>query len=409
MVLYEPITVGLLQLRANKLRSLLTLLGIVVGVAAVIGIVSLGEGLRRTVMGEFARRGGATAVLVNPPIGWERKDGRWVQRAWQEHLTTADLQAFYEETDEIQAAVPGVWGPIQLRYRKATMDARYSGTSPAYHQAFSWPVDIGRPLSSEDVKRARKVCVIGRRILADLFQDRNSIGKEIKLNGERYTVVGVLEERVRFGREQGNEVLIPYTTAQKRLRGNRRLQGITLLVGDPGAVDRVSDAVRRVLRRRHEHGDEYRVEMSQNQIDQFNRVIRIMKLVAGGIAGISLLVGGIGIMNIMLVSVTERTREIGIRKALGAKQRHILFQFLAESVVLSLFGGLLGTVLGAGFGLGIAQLIKHFAPGSPFSSIVAGNSVLWAVAFATAVGVFFGIYPAARAARMDPVEALRHQ
>jgi len=409
MIFYEPFYIGLAQLRANKLRSLLTLLGIVIGVAAVIGIVSIGEGLRRTVMGEFAQRGGANTVLVNPPREWERKDGRWVRRPWQEHLTTDDLEAVHEETDQIRAAVPGVWGSAQLRYKKASTNARFSGTSPEFNEGYSWPVDKGRSLSAGDVRYARKVCMIGRKILEDLFQDTDPIGEQIKLNGERYTVIGVLEERVRFGREQGDQVLIPYTTAQKRLMGNRNLLGITFFVEKMEHVNEVADAVRRVLRRRHEHAEEFRVETSEKQIEDVNKVIRVMKLVAGGIAGISLLVGGIGIMNIMLVSVTERTREIGIRKALGAKPRHVLFQFLVESAVLSLSGGVLGIGVGMGFGLVIALVIAHFAPDSPFASVVSLQSILWATGFAIAVGVFFGVYPAQRAARLDPVEALRYE
>ena len=409
MVLFEPIAVGLVQLRANKMRSLLTLLGVMIGVASVIGIVSLGEGLRRTVMTDFARTGGSTTVLVNPPQPWERKDGRWVRRAWQEHLSTSDLKAFYEETDQIRVAVPGVSGPAQLQYGKTTVAGKYTGTNEAYNEGFSWAVDMGRPLTAEDVRYARRVCVIGRRILKDLFQDRDPIGEEIKLNRERYTVVGVLEERIRFGQEVGNQVFIPYTTAQKRLIGNRYLAGITLFIEELEEVERVAAAVRRVLRRRHDHGNEFRVETSQKQMEEADKVIGIMELVAGGIAGISLLVGGIGIMNIMLVSVTERTREIGIRKALGAKSQHLLFQFLAEAVVLSLFGGLLGVGLGMAFGLGIVQLIRQFAPDAPFSSVVGLSSIFWAMGYAAVVGIFFGVYPAFRAARMNPVEALRHE
>jgi len=409
MVLAEVVAVGLGQLRTNKLRAFLTLLGIMIGVAAVIGIVSLGEGLRRTVMGDFARRGGAGTVLVNPPEQWVRKDDRWVQRTWEEHLTSDDLDAFYEETDQIRAAVPGIGGNVQLKYGKATISAGYTGTSEDFVEGFSWPVALGRPLTAEDVRYARKVCMIGGKIRKDLFGNRSPLGEEIKLDGERYTVVGVLEERVRFGRDEGNQVFIPYTTAQKRYTGNRYLYGITLFIDELDAVEEVADAVRRVLRRRHEHGDEFRVRTSQQQMESAERTIGIMKKVAGGIAGISLLVGGIGIMNIMLVSVTERTREIGIRKALGAKPRHLLVQFVAEAVILSLAGGALGILLGLGFGLGIEQLIRSFDPNTPFTSVVSFLSVLWALIFASAVGLFFGVYPAFRAARMDPVEALRYE
>ena len=407
MTLLEPLFAGLGQLRAHKLRSLLTLLGIVIGVAAIIAVVSLGEGLRREVIAQFVFSGGAGMIEVEPPRQWVRKDGRWVRRPWEEHLTEADMAAMQREIDELHALVPSVRGGASLQRGKTTMQASYTGTSEAFNEGFNWPVASGRPLSADDLRLARKVCLIGGDVHKDLFQEADPLGEEILLNGDRYVVIGVLDERVRFGRSEGNMVLVPYTTAQKRLRGEDHFSGLTLFVEDLDAVERVVAAVRRILRRHHEHGDEFEVETSEGQIDNANEFFRVLQQVGGGIAGISLLVGGIGIMNILLVSVAERTREIGIRKALGAKPRHILGQFLAESVVLSMVGGLLGILSGLGLGLGAAFVIQQLAPGAPFTSIVSAESVLWAVGFSSAVGIFFGVYPAFRAARLDPVEALR--
>ena len=407
MTFLEPLFAGLGQLRAHKLRSLLTLLGIVIGVAAIIAVVSLGEGLRRQVISQFVFSGGAGMIEVEPPRQWVRKDGRWVRRPWEEHLTAADMAAMQREIDGLHALVPSVEGSASLQRGKTTVDASYTGTSAAFNEGFNRPVLGGRPLSADDLRLARKVCLLGDDVYGTLFQGANPLGKEILLNGDRYVVVGVLDERVRFGQSEGNIVLVPYTTAQKRLRGEDHFSGLTLFVEDLDAVERVVAAVRRVLRRHHEHGDEFEVETSEDQIDDANEFFRVLQQVGGGIAGISLLVGGIGIMNILLVSVAERTREIGIRKALGAKPRHILGQFLAESVVLSMVGGLLGILTGFGFGLGAAFVIQQLAPGAPFTSIVSAESVLWAVGFSSAVGIFFGVYPAFRAARLDPVEALR--
>ena len=407
MTVLEPLFAGLVQLRAHKLRSLLTLLGIVIGVAAIIAVVSLGEGLRREVISQFVFSGGAGMIEVEPPRQWVRKDGRWVRRPWQEYLTEADMVAMQREIDGLHALVPSVEGSASLQRGKTTVDASYTGTSAEFNEGFNWPVLGGRPLNADDLRLARKVCLLGDDVYATLFQGANPLGKEILLNGDRYVVIGVLDERVRFGRSDGNIVLVPYTTAQKRLRGEDHFSGLTLFVEDLDAVERVVAAVRRVLRRHHEHGDDFRIETSQGEIDDANEFFRVLQQVGGGIAGISLLVGGIGIMNILLVSVAERTREIGIRKALGAKPRHILGQFLAESVVLSMVGGLLGILTGFGFGLGAAFVIQQLAPGAPFTSIVSAESVLWAVGFSSAVGIFFGVYPAFRAARLDPVEALR--
>ena len=407
MTLLEPLFAGLGQLRAHKLRSLLTLLGIVIGVAAIIAVVSLGEGLRREVIAQFVFSGGAGMIEVEPPRQWVRKDGRWVRRPWQEHLTEADVAAMQREIDELHALVPSVRGGASLQRGKTTMQVSYTGTSEAFNEGFNWPVASGRSLSADDLRLARKVCLIGGDVHKDLFQEADPLGEEILLNGDRYVVIGVLDERVRFGQSEGNMVLVPYTTAQKRLRGEDHFSQLTLFVEDLDAVERVVAAVRRILRRHHEHGDEFEVETSEGQIDDANEFFRVLQQVGGGIAGISLLVGGIGIMNILLVSVAERTREIGIRKALGAKPRHILGQFLAESVVLSMVGGLLGILSGLGLGLGAAFVIQQLAPGAPFTSIVSAESVLWAVGFSSAVGIFFGVYPAFRAARLDPVEALR--
>ena len=400
--------IGLSQLQANALRSLLTILGITIGIGSVIGVVSIGEGLRRNVVSQFSQIGGANLVVVQPPRTYQIKNGRRVPRSWREYLTARDLTAIGAEVDRIRAALPLVGWNMRARYQKASATGEVQGTLPGYHQAMDWELARGRFLSHWDVKTWRRVCVIGDKIAEDLFGSLNPVGREVKLNGERYTVIGAMKPRSFFGRDWGNQIVVPVTTLQKRVVGNDYYSIIFVYVENAAHVKSVTRDIRKVLKRLHKRGDAFRVDTGERVLENVDNVTLIMKLVAGGIAGISLMVGGIGIMNIMLVSVTERTREIGIRKAIGAKRVHILIQFIIESAVLSLFGGLLGILCGLGFGLGISSLIEYYSE-SEFPSVVSWNAVMLAVAISGGIGVFFGVYPAVRASALDPVEALRHE
>lgn len=400
--------IGLSQLRANALRSLLTILGITIGVGSVIGVVSIGEGLRHSLVSQFSQVGGANLVVVLPPRTYQIKNGRRVPRSWREYLTARDLRAIESEVDHLRAALPLVGWNAQARYQKASATGEVQGTLPGYHQAMDWELARGRFLSNWDVKTWRRVCVIGDKIAEDLFGALNPVGREVKLNGERYTVIGAMKPRSFFGRDWGNQIVVPVTTLQKRVVGNDHYSVIFLYVENAAQVKSVTQDIRKVLKRLHKRGDAFRVDTGERVLEDVDNVTLIMKLVAGGIAGISLMVGGIGIMNIMLVSVTERTREIGIRKAVGAKRVHILIQFLIESAVLSLFGGLIGILCGLGFGVGISSLIEYYSE-AEFPSVVSGSAVLLALAVSGGIGVFFGVYPAARASALDPVEALRYE
>jgi putative ABC transport system permease protein len=242
-----------------------------------------------------------------------------------------------------------------------------------------------------------------------LFGRAPAVGREVKLNGERYTVAGVMEERTLFGQEWSSIVFVPATTAMQRLFGTRDISGVVAVAASAEEAPRLGAEIVAALHEKYGKRMQYEIGSPGSLLSGIEQTILVMKLVSGGIAGISLLVGGIGIMNMMLVSVTERTREIGIRKAIGARSGQILFQFLAEAVVLAFAGAALGTAFGVGFGAAIEAVIRWFAPGSPFSSVVTLPSVLWAVGAACGIGVFFGVYPAFRAARMDPVEALRYE
>ena len=404
----EPIKVGLSQLRANKMRSLLTILGILIGVGSVVGIVSIGEGLRQTLLTEFDRIGGSRLIWVMPPREWEREGGRWTQRAWREYITMGDVDAVQAESDRIEKVLPVVLGDARLQYKKASVDRRFQGTMTGYHRAMGWEVEHGRFISEKDIDRWRKICVIGSTIREELFGAGNPLGEEIKIRGERYLVVGVMEEKKIFDNDWGSWIFVPISTAQKRLTGDEHIGELLVYARQSGEVKYVVEEVKRVFRRRHKHGGEFVVESVEGQLKRIQKVLLILKLAAGGIAGISLLVGGIGIMNIMLVSVAERTREIGIRKAVGAKRRHILSQFIVESVVLSLFGGILGIVFALALGFGISKVVSNLAK-QPFPSHISVVAVLLALGFSAVVGVFFGVYPAVRASRLNPVEALRYK
>lgn len=414
MNIMEPMIVGFAQLRANKLRSMLSLLGILIAVGSVTGIVSLGEGLQHSIFSEFDKMGAYSMIWSWAPNQWYRNDsGVWVSRPWEEHLTYRDVEAIMEETDLVQFIIPHVrvnMGGTEsnMRYRSASTYGSVESTSPYYQMGENWRIAEGRFLNFADMANRAKVCVLGSQIVEDLFGHIDPVEKEIRMGGMRYTVVGVMEPKEFFDNNYNDRVLIPITTAQQRIIGNDYLNYITVKAKSPEHIDEVVDAMKRIYRRYHEHGDEFNIRTGEVAIEEINRVLLIMKAVAGGIAGISLLVGGIGIMNIMLVSVTERTREIGIRKALGATRSNILHQFMVEAVVLCLFGGMLGIGLGLMIGKIISLYITSLT-GMTFLSVISPNLMFFTVGFSLFVGLTFGVYPAWRASRLDPVECLRYE
>ena len=404
MILLEAIGIAISQLWANKVRSALTLLGMLIGVGSVVGIVSISEGMRRMVYEEFGKLGGANFIYV-VPREWVNRDGRWVRLARFEPLTMEDVRRAESVSDRIEVVLPMLPTGADATAGKASFSVQVEGTIPAYASAYDWHVDSGRFLLDGDISARRRVAVIGQKVVEEIFGKRPALGREIKIRGQRFDVVGVMEERKIFNQDWGNRVLIPVSTAQKRLMGVKHISGLFVYTKTPDDAPIVEPLIVQELRRWHGRDAEYQVQSGKGILDQVEQTIMVMKMVTGGIAGISLLVGGIGIMNIMLVSVTERTREIGIRKALGARPLTLLTQFIIEAVVLSLFGGALGVGLGVSLGLGISAAIEHFAE-FPFPSVVSSGSVVLALGISTAIGLFFGIFPAARAARLDPVEAL---
>ncbi len=409
MNVLEPINVGLVQLTSNKLRSFLTLLGLFIGVASVTGIVSLAEGLRTRVFEELDRIGGTSLFFVENPRSWYRDDsGRWIRRIHDDHLTLKDMDRLLEEVPNLRSVIPREGMGANFQYGKVSEGYSVIGSTLGLPAAVDWHVERGRFINRTDLERWRAVVVIGDGIAEDLYGDADPIGREVKINGERFDVIGVMESKTVFGDDFGNQAVVPITTLQKRLTGRTRLGVLQVQAALGSDPDSVSANIMKVLKRYHRYGEDFEIESVGDEADEINTVILIMKLVGGGIAGISLLVGGIGIMNIMLVSVTERTKEIGIRKAVGARRSDILIQFLLESMVLAMVGGALGIAGGWLLGTGLAVIISQLA-GESFPAVVSLQAGLGAIIFSGFIGVFFGVYPAVRASKLDPVDALRYE
>ncbi len=409
MHFWELLAIAIHQLWSNKVRTLLTTLGILIGVGSVVGVISIGEGLRRTVMGELDRLGGGRLIMVSNPNPWIRQGRRWVQRPWEDRLGNDDVHRIRSESTYVGSVLPIIGGGGRVAHGDVDTSARFVGTDPTYADAMGWKVAQGRFVQPGDLGGRSRVCVLGSTVSEELFDPGESpLGAMIRLNRERFRVVGVMQEKRIFGDDWGRNIIVPFTTYQSRISGNKDLEMLFVHARTIQETPLVVAEVKSILRRYHPHGDLFKVRDIGQDLQQAERVFFILKAVIGGIAGISLLVGGIGVMNIMLVSVTERTREIGIRKAIGARPGHILTQVLVESVVLSVFGGLMGLLLGLGIGSGGAAIITRTS-GQAFTSAISLDAILLAVGFSAAVGIFFGVYPALRASRLDPVEALRHE
>jgi len=414
MTLLHSLLSALTNLRVNKLRSILTMLGVIIGVSAVIVMVSLVEGARSKVVAEFERLGSHLIIIAYDP---SRQEQRGATRRI-DSLTMDDVRAIRERCDlidRLSAEMPVPSG-FQARYRDREFDVSLNGIEPAYQRLRNLTVAEGRFIADEDLRDWKKVCVLGARVRKELFPNENPIGQDIEIRGVSVTVVGVLQSKGTAGiaEQEDKSILLPITSIQKRFVG-REVVGIVWAQPKASAsIDAAMDQVWETLMRRHDNAPGFRVDSQQNILGAVSRVLNIFGLVLGGVAGLALLVGGIGIMNIMLVSVTERTREIGLRKAVGARRRDILVQFLIESATLSGVGGLLGIAIGAGLAFAIGAISKQVMsggmmgdPGIPTHLPV--WSILGAFAFSAFVGVFFGMWPAVRAARLDPIEALRHE
>jgi len=400
--IWEAVKLALFSLKSNKMRAFLTLLGIIIGVTTVIGIISLTQGLDKAFGEQISSLG--SDVLYVQKFAWV-SGADWTKFRNRKDLTLKEVEALKKYSTLSAAVSPSVGTSRTVRYKNRSVErVQITGTDEV-KTGNAFPA-LGRDLTSFDVQNRKMVCVIGWEVAKDLFKDTYPIGKWVKIGGYRFNVIGVIEKQgSMLGFNLDQQVKIPIGVFYK-LFGKHRSLTITVKVKDPKFMEETKDQIRGILRRVRKvplgKEDDFSINQMDMLMDLYNKLTAALYAAAIGVGAISLVVGGIGIMNIMLVSVTERTKEIGIRKAIGAKRRNILTQFLIESVVVSGVGGIIGIVLGFGMG-------KLVATVSPLQATVTIWSVMLGIGFSSLVGIFFGLYPAGKAARLNPVDALHYE
>ena len=392
-------------LRRNKMRSVLTALGIIIGVGAVIAMVGIGNGAKAQVEAQIASLGENVILIFS---GSTTSSG--IRTGWGGAGTLK-----IEDAEAIRREVPGVIGvseevvsTTQVAAGNQNWFTRIYGESADYFDIRQWPLADGAPFTAQDVRSANKVCVVGRTTATQIYGNENSIGQILRIKNVPFTITGVLTPKGLSpqGVDQDDIVVMPYTSAMKRVIGGTTLRNINVQIGDPAQIPAAQQQIISLLRQRHNirpgRDDDFTVRTQQEIAETATATSRVMTVLLGAIAGVSLLVGGIGIMNIMLASVTERTREIGVRMAVGARGNDILTQFLIEAVTLSSVGGIIGIICG----IGASSVLSSYAH---WPTLISIGSIAIAFLFSAAVGVFFGFYPARKAAALDPIEALRYE
>ena len=432
MRIVEAVSVAISAMRSNKMRSLLTMLGIIIGIASVLAMIAIGDGAKEIVRQDVQKLGGANQFFVFRSRH-KRVNNRLVRIRHNEYLKYGDVLAIEAECPSVSTATPQIWnwGGVLIQASGGTETrAGWNGVDANYTTIMDWNLKEGRFITDEDVRNASKVCVLGDEVATALFGNKSPLGQEIKIardsdyhnrfgvkkDGRRYTerfrVVGTFVPRgtnLRFGVSFDSLAFIPVSTSQKRFIGTDEIQNITVHAHSVKDVPKAVEEVKSILRKRHRNQDDfiYIFEMHKGMA-QLDKISRIIKITLGSIAGFSLLVGGIGIMNMMLVAVTERTREIGLRKALGAKRLDILLQFLIEAVIMCGVGGAIGIGLGILAGEGMALLavkIVRIVPEWP--AVISLQWILISVSVSAIIGISFGLYPALKASSLTPIEALR--
>jgi putative ABC transport system permease protein len=404
--MFASFRIALRALRRNILRSFLTMLGIIVGISAVIVGVSMGTGAKAEVDKRIASMGQNLLTVMS---GNMSRGGVRSGFGSSPNLQPSDYEAIRKEVSGINAASPEVRASSQVAAGNQNSFVQVSGVSAEYLAARSWNLQAGENFTEADVRNANKVVLIGATTAKTLFGENvDPVGQVIRIKSAPFTIVGWLEAKGSgsFGQDQDDVILAPYTSVMKRLSGDTRFRSIYVQAESPDSIADVQLQITELLRQRHQiadgKDDDFMVRTQQETSDFFNANNRIMTILIGFFAGISLVVGGIGIMNIMLVSVTERTREIGIRLAVGARGRDVLRQFLIEAILLSITGGALGIATG----YWLAPLLTKFAG---FPTLISNSSVIMAFTVSAIIGIVFGFFPALKAARLDPIDALRYE
>lgn len=392
------------SLIANKMRSILTMLGIIIGVAAVIALVSIGNGVKQDIQNSISSLG-SNLLMVMP--GAPRTPGVRPSAGSMKSLKVSDYEAI-SKLDGVKAASPMTNGSYVVIYQNKNWTTSVSGVSYNYLDVNNWSMKSGRFLSEKNVQNRERVAVVGKTVVKNLFGDEDPVGAEIRVKNIPFRIIGVLNSKGSgaMGNDQDDMVIIPYTTAMERVEGIDYLRMIYVVGKDENGIDRLQSDIENLLRVRHgikeTNLDDFNIQNMNSIMETMEETTGTLTLFLGAVAAISLVVGGIGIMNIMLVSVTERTREIGVRKALGATYSVIVTQFLIEAVVISLMGGIIGIILG----IGSSKLIGM---ASGMSTVISVPTIVMSFAFSMAIGLIFGIYPARKAAKLNPIDALHYE
>ena len=405
MELGAVVRVALRALARNKMRTALTMLGIIIGVGAVICTVAIGEGASNQVQ-EQIRNMGDNIVFVS--AGSVNQHGVHMGSTATKTLKLSDARAIQQQVPVLSRVSPGVGSQAQVVYGNQNWFTRLRGVSPAYLEIRRWVIASGSAFSQREVDSAANVCLIGQTVVENLFGDEDPVGKIIRVQNLPFRVIGVLASKGQspFGNDEDDTLIVPFTTVQKKVAGIDWLQFIVCSAVSQEAIHPAQQQMTSLLRERHhlraDEEDDFMIRSPTDLANVQAQAGHIMTLLLAAIASVSLLVGGIGIMNIMLVSVTERTREIGVRMAVGATEQDVRMQFLSEALVLSLLGGSVGVLVGVAGSVAVSSMLE-------WPTRIPPDSVALAVLFSAAVGVFFGYYPAHKAAHLDPIEALRYE